>query len=90
MSVNIILKDVEVDAGKVLSFLTRASKATPAAAAALGVILGAVSKVVGDAAAVAGAPATALSVTFDQATIADLKAVWPDVKELATTLGIKL
>lgn len=88
MGVNVLIKDVEVDAAKVLSFLARAEKATPGAAAGLAVLLGSVSKAVSDGSAAAGA--SGLNFSLDQQTFADLKAVWPEVKTLAATLGIKL
>lgn len=86
-AVTVLLKDIEVEAGKVLSFLARAEKAEPQVVAALGVLLGAVSKAVTD---VQGAAAQPLNIQLDQATFADIKAVWPDVKAFAATFGIKL
>jgi hypothetical protein len=90
MGVNVIVKDVEVDAGKVLSFLAKTEKTTPQAVAGLAVVLGAVGKAVSDVQSVAAAPTQALNVTFDQQTAADVKAVWPALKEFAASFGIKL
>lgn len=85
--VKIIVKDVEIGADKVLNFLAKVQKATPAAVAGLGVLLGAVSKAVGDAESAVAAP---LNISLDEATFADVKAVWPDIKAFVATLGIKL
>lgn len=88
MDVKVIIKDVEVDATKVLSFLSKAEKSTPAAAAGLAVVLGTVSKAVSDGSAAAGS--SGLNFSLDAQTFADLRAVWPEVKAFAATLGIKL
>jgi hypothetical protein len=85
--VTVVLKDTEVAAEKVLSFLAKTEKAEPQVIAALGVLLGAVGTAV---TSVQGAAAAPLNVQLDQATFADIKAVWPDVKAFAATLGIKL
>jgi hypothetical protein len=86
--VSVVIKDVEVEASKVLTFLAKAEKATPGATAALGVILGAVSKSMSDVSLAANQ--SGLNISLDQQTLTDLKTVWPDVKAFAATLGIKL
>jgi hypothetical protein len=86
----VIVKDIEVAADKVLSFVAKAQKATPAAVAGLAVVLSAVGKAVSDVQSAAVTPTQVLNLSFDFATFADLKAVWPDVEKLAATLGIKL
>jgi hypothetical protein len=88
MNVSVFIKDVEVDAGKVLNYLAKAEKATPEAAAGLAVVLGAVSKAVTDGSAAAAA--SGVNISLDSQTVSDLKAVWPDIKSFAATLGIKL
>jgi hypothetical protein len=85
-----IAKDVEIAAEDALHFVQKAESETPQVAGALGVVLAAVGKALADAESIAGAPAQALSVTFDQQVLADLKAVWPDVVAFATTFGVKL
>jgi hypothetical protein len=80
------------DALKILSMgtvdLTKVASASPKVIAALGVVIAASSKALAsvDAAAQAGG----LSIALDQATVANLKAVWPDVTAFLLTLGIKL
>ena len=88
-----IEKDVEVAAEKLLGWFGKAASevnkiqiAEPKVVSALGTILGAVEAVVGDAAGVAANPSIALA----SETVVALKAVWPDVKAFAATLGIKL
>jgi len=86
----VIVKDVEVEAGKLLNFVAKAQKATPAAVAGLATILGGVGKAIGDVQSAAANPTQVLSISFDQQTAADLKAVWPDVKAAVADLGIKV
>jgi hypothetical protein len=86
----VILKDVEVEAGKVLSFLAKAQKATPGAVAGIAAILGGVGKAIGDVQSAASNPTQVLNISFDQQTAADIKAVWPDIQKAAADLGIKL
>ena len=86
-----IEKGIEVAASDVLKFITGAQKvvsAAPQVAAALGTVLGAVATAVttGEAAAAAGG----LNFALDEAEIAALKAVWPDVVAFMKTLGVTL
>jgi hypothetical protein len=85
-----VAKDVDLAATDVLKVLANVEKKSPAAVAALGVLLGAVGKAVSDVQTGAQTPADLVNVSFDSATFADLKAVWPDVVSFAATLGIKL
>ena len=87
-------KGVEVvasDALKVLTGfktkLTTLEGAEPAVVAALGTLLGATGTAIAD---VEAAAATPLNIVLDQATLAALKTVWPDVVKFVATLGIKL
>jgi hypothetical protein len=83
---------IEGDAAKVLHWLADASvkiSATePKAVAALTILLTAVEAAIGDVGAAAANPASlVLTLGTD---IADLKAVWPDVKTFVSEFGIKL
>lgn len=92
MNSNVIVtigKDIEVTAEKLLGFVRKAESITPQAAAGLGVVLSAVDKALSDADAVAQSPTQALNISFDQQTLADVKAVWPDIKAFIAELGIK-
>jgi hypothetical protein len=83
-------KDVDVIAEDILHWLAAGEKElkiAPKAIAALGVLFGAVDKVVVDAAGVATNPA---NIVLDLQTFQDVMAVWPDVKAFAATIGIKL
>lgn len=85
-----VAKDVEIGATDALHFIANVEKKSPAAVAALAVILGAFTKALTDVQAGAANPSEALNISFDQATLVDLKAVWPDLIAFAETLGIKL
>ncbi len=82
---------IEVAATDVLNFLTHsqslAAKLEPGVVAALGVLLGATETAL---TSVSAAAATPLNIPLDIQTIADLRAVWPDVVSFASALGIKL
>jgi hypothetical protein len=82
---------VEVAAEDVLKFvsgvLATGSKVEPGVIAGLGVLLGTVTKALGD---LSGAAANPLNFSLDVATVQDLKAVWPAVVQFAASLGIKL
>jgi hypothetical protein len=86
--IKIMFEDVEVAAEKVLSFTAKVGKSTPAAVAGLGIVLGAVDKAVVDVSSAAGS--SGLNISLDAQSWADIKPIWPDVKALAATLGIKL
>ena len=85
-----IEKGVEVAASDALHFIAGVNAKSPAAIAALGVLLGAVAKVVSEVSNDAQAPASLLNFSLDVSQFADIKAVWPDVVKLASSLGIKL
>ena len=85
-----IEKGIEIGAEDALKWLTGASKALKAApqvVAALATLIGAVEKPISELAGVAANP---LNIALDIQTAQDLKAVWPDVKEFLTSLGVKL
>lgn len=84
-----IEKGIEIGAEDALKWLTGANKtlqAAPAVIAALATLIGAVEKPLSE---LAGAAANPLNIPLDVQTVADLKAVWPDVKAFLTTLGVK-
>lgn len=84
-----IEKGIEIGAEDALKWLTGANKtlqAAPAVVAALATIIGAVEKPIADAAAVAANP---LNIPLDVQTVTDLRAVWPQVKQFLSTLGVK-
>lgn len=83
-------KDVELAAEDALHFVQKAESETPQVAGALGVVLGAIGKAITDVQSGAAMPTQVLNLQFDSQVFADLKAVWPDVKVFAGTLGIKL
>lgn len=84
-------KDIEVAAEDLLKWVTKgastAEKASPGVLAALGVLASAVEKGLTDVAQAAAAP---LNIALDVQTVANLAAVWPDVKSFLVTLGIKV
>lgn len=85
-------KIIEIAAEDALRFITSlqgdVNKGGPGALAALAVVLSAVDKALVDGTNVANNPASlVLSFATD---VADVKAVWPAVKQLAASLGIKL
>ncbi len=75
------------DALKWLSGANKAIQATPAVIAALATLIGAVQKPLSE---LAGAAANPLNIPLDIQTVADLKAVWPDLQAFLKALGIKL
>lgn len=84
-----IEKGIEIGAQDALRWLTGADKAlraTPKVIAGLATLVTAVEKPLQD---LAGAAANPLNIPLDVQTVTDLKAVWPDVKQFLTTLGIK-
>ena len=85
-----IEKGVEIAAEDALKWISGASKAiqaTPAVVAALATLIGAVEKPLSE---LAGAAATPLNIPLDVQTVADLKAVWPQLQSFLASLGIKL
>jgi hypothetical protein len=82
-------KGIEIGAEDALKWLSGANKtlkATPAVIAALATLIGAVEKPLAE---VAGVAANPLNIPLDIQTVNDLKAVWPEVKQFLTTLGVK-
>lgn len=84
-----IEKGIEIAAEDALRWLSGANKAiqaTPAVIAALATLIGAIEKPLSE---LAGAAANPLNIPLDVQTVADLKAVWPQLKAFLKTLGIK-
>lgn len=85
-------KDIEVGAEDLLKWVTNGtaavSGASPSVLAALGTLAGGVEKALSDTASAASNPLAAL--VDAPAELADLKAVWPEVKTFLGTLGIKV
>jgi hypothetical protein len=84
-----IEKGIEVGCTDVLKWLASAGKvisAAPSVVAALGTLIGALDKPVSELAACTQNP---LNLTLDIQTVKDLQAVWPEVKQFVTTLGVK-
>lgn len=67
--------------------LAKVEAASPKVAAALGVLLGGVTAAVTDVDSVATNP---LNITVDEATLAALKTVWPEVQTFLATIGVKV
>jgi hypothetical protein len=85
-----IEKGVEIGAEDALRWLSGANKAlqaAPAVVAALATLIGAVEKPLSE---LAGAAANPLNIPLDVETVADLKAVWPQLEAFLKTLGVKL
>ena len=84
-----IEKGIEIGAEDALRWLSGANKAiqaAPAVVAALATLVGAIEKPLSE---LAGAAANPLNIPLDVQTVADLKAVWPQLKAFLKTLGIK-
>jgi hypothetical protein len=84
-----IEKGIEIGAEDALRWLTgadRALKAAPAVIAGLAILLAAVEKPLVEATAVSANP---LNIPLDLQTARDIRAVWPDLKQFLTTLGVK-
>ena len=85
-----IEKGIEIGAQDALKWLAgadRSLKAAPTVIAALATLIGAVEKPLSEVAAAATNP---LNIPLDIQTVRDIKAVWPEVRQFLTTLGIKL
>jgi hypothetical protein len=82
---------VEVAAEDVLKFVSgviaTGNKVEPSVIAGLGVLLGTVTKALGD---LSGVVANPLNFSLDAATVQDLKTIWPAVVQFAASIGIKL
>jgi hypothetical protein len=81
-----IEKGVEVGAADLLKWLTSSQKAAPAVIAALAILAQGVGNALENVQAAAAAP---LNIALDEATIASLKNVWPEVKAFLESLGVK-
>jgi len=82
-------KNIEIGAEDALKWLTGADKAlhaAPEVVAALATLVGAVEKPLAE---LAGAAANPLNIALDLQTVTDLKAVWPEVKQFLSSLGVK-
>jgi hypothetical protein len=85
-----IEKGIEIGAQDALKWLTGASKAlsvAPTVVAALGTLFGQLEKPIADLATAAVNP---LNISLDVQTVNDLKAVWPDIQQFLTSIGVKL
>jgi hypothetical protein len=84
-----IEKGIEISAEDALKWLTgvgRPLKAAPKVVVALAVLVAALEKPLLDAEVTATQP---LNIPLDIQTAANLKAVWPEVKALLVSLGVK-
>lgn len=86
-----IEKGIEIAAEDALHWLSGAAKAlvlAPKVIAAIGVLLGAVSKAIvdGEGAAASGG----LNIVLDEQVLADIKAVWPDLVAAFAAAGVKI
>jgi len=84
-----IEKGIEIAAEDALRWLGKAQttlSAAPGVVAALATLISAVDKPLLD---ISGVAANPLNIALDVQTVADLKAVWPQVKAFLATLGVK-
>jgi hypothetical protein len=84
-----IEKGIEIGAEDALKWLAGANRAlttAPTVIAALATLVGTVDKPLAD---LAGAASNPLNIPLDIQTARDIKAVWPEVKQFLTTLGVK-
>ena len=85
-----IEKGIEIGAEDALKWLTGTGKilhAAPGVIAALAILVAAMEKPLAE---LAGAAANPLNIPLEIQTAADLKAVWPEVKQFVRSLGVKL
>ena len=85
-----IEKGIEIGAEDDLRWLTGAGKvlhAAPGVIAALAILVAAMEKPLAELASAAANP---LNIPLEIQTAADLKAVWPEVKQFVRSLGVKL
>ena len=83
-------KGIEVGAEDALKWLTGASKAltvAPTVIAALGTLFGQLDQPIAD---IASSVANPLNISLDVQTVTSLKAVWPDIQQFLTSVGVKL
>ncbi len=81
-------KGIEVGAADLLKLVGKAQTAGPSVLAALGVLASGITTSLTEIESAAGA--SGLNIALDTQTLADLKAVWPEVKAFLLTLGIKI
>lgn len=84
-------KGVEVGASDILKFITGANaelKLAPSALAALAIVLGGVSSAVTSTSAAVAAGGT--NIVLDNAALASIKGVWPEIVAAFATVGVKL
>jgi hypothetical protein len=84
-----IEKGIEIGAQDALKWLAgadRTLKAAPSVIAALATLIVAIDKPLSDVAVAAANP---LNIALDIQTVRDVKAVWPEVKQFLTSLGVK-
>ncbi len=88
----VLIKDVEVDAEKLLSFVTNAenkvNQVGPGAVAGLATLLGAAASAISEAGEAASAGG--VNIALDVGTFNSIKAVWPELVTFAYRFGIKL
>ena len=85
-----IEKGIEIGAEDALKWLAGANRtltAAPSVIAALATLIGTLDKPLAD---LAGAASNPLNIALDVQTVRDMKAVWPEVRQFASTLGVKL
>jgi hypothetical protein len=85
-----IEKGIEVGAEDALKWLTGANKVlsvAPTVIAALGTLFGQLEQPISD---VASSVANPLNISLDVQTVTSLKAVWPDIRQFLTSVGVKL
>jgi len=83
-------KGVEIAAEDALNWLTGATKAltvAPTVIAALGTLFGQLETPISELASTVANP---LNISLDVQTVTSLKAVWPDVRQFLTAIGVKL
>lgn len=84
-----IEKGIEIGAEDALKWLARANTsltAAPTVVAGLATLISSLEKPLSDISAAATTP---LNIALDVQTARDLKAVWPDLKQFLTTVGVK-
>lgn len=85
-----IEKGIELGAEDALKWLSGANKAlsvAPTVIAALGTLFGQLEAPISNVAAAAANP---LNIALDLQTVTSLKAVWPDIQQFLTSIGVKL
>jgi hypothetical protein len=81
-----IEKGIEIGAEDVLKWLGKAHGIVAAAPRVVATLVSAIEKPLIE---LSGAAANPLNIALDIQTVADLKAVWPEVKKFLESLGVK-